>query len=128
MSYNFLDAGSITVQPSSGFPSGSPFVNIPLNDAYVLSAVQTDVVTLSDNTPKAVSFGDLAGANVVFIYANGAKVTATITSADGAAQVIPVDPKLDLASMKVPITAITLTRDPLSSTVTTVQVLLGLKA
>jgi hypothetical protein len=127
--YNYLLSGSITVQPASGFPSGDPFVNISLNEPIVFDAEQLDMIALSDNTPKVVSFGDLStGANVVYIYAMGAKVKATITSADGAAQNIPVDPLLILESSSVPVTAITLTRDPAAVSVVYVKILLGHKA
>jgi len=127
-SYNLADAGSIAVQPLGGAPSGDVFASIPLNDQVVLDGVQLDMVTLSDGSPKSVAFGDLTGANYVFIYAQGAKVKAQITSADGSTQAVPVDPKLNIISLSVPITAIALTRDPSSSTVTQVRVLLGHKA
>lgn len=104
-------SGTVDVQPASGFPSGDPSTDIPLDETVTLKRqMQSGRVDLDTDATKVVNFGDLAGANVVILRANFGKVKARFTSADGAVQSIPVDPLLTVISLSVPFTALDLTR------------------
>ena len=71
-----------------------------------------DEITLTADGAVAVSFGGLASASVVTVYAKGGYVRARITHADGAVQSVPVDPLLVIISLLKPITALDLLREP----------------
>jgi hypothetical protein len=120
----FQLAGSYQCTPCSGVPSGDPLIQAALSEQAFLSAKQVDTVTLPDTTPKAVSFGDLAQADVIVLRALGGKVSATITSGDGTSQVIPVEPLLILMNDSVAVTAIVLTAASGAPTIA-VKVFLG---
>ncbi len=116
-----LNADALTApQSGSTFSSGQPVVDVPLNEVVTLSLSSTQTIELIGDSPVTVllpgpSSANPGGpqANCLLIKIVGPRVKATITTADGAAQVIPVDPLLILNSEGAsPITALTLTRTP----------------
>jgi hypothetical protein len=120
--------GTLTVDPLSGQPSGSPSIDIPIEELLQLKrSGHVTQVDLETDAPESVNFGDLAQAEVVYIRAFGGKVKASFTSADGAAQTIPVDPTCILFCSREPITALDLTRVAGAGTTVKVKVLLGEK-
>lgn len=119
--------GSYSSTPASGTPSGDPLIDARLSESMVIKAKQVVTVTLDSDSPESVAFGDLAGAHVVVIRANGGKVRARYTSSDGSAQAVPVDPLDIKISSTVPITALDLTRVAGAGTVIC-RVFLGEKA
>lgn len=105
------DAGSC-----GGCGSGTPVdVNFDVTLSLTLKSEQ-DFELVSD-APFAVTLpgptltNPTPQASVVAIKATG-KLKVTLTSADGAAQAIPVDGTLILISQSVPYTALSLTRVP----------------
>jgi len=122
MSDVFSLQGSWATSPASGCPSGKPSLGAPLAEQMVLAAKHLDDIELAADIPFFVSFGGVASANVVVIKSSR-KVKVALTSADGAAQVVPVDGLFMLLALTVPITAITLTR--LAGVDTVVEVFLG---
>lgn len=118
-------SGSFTSVPASGSPSGSSSASVPLSETLTLDAKMDSSIDLAADGDIAVPFGGVVNANVVFLYASN-KVDAKITTADGATQVVPVDPLFQLISNSVPVTAIKLSR--IAGTDTTVQFFLGEKA
>ena len=116
------------MDPLSGQPSGNPAVDVPIEELLQLGRpAHVTEVQLSDDNPKAVNFGDLARAEVVYLRAFGGKVRARFTSADGTDQSVPVDPTLILFASREPITALDLTRVVGAGTTVKVKVLLGEK-
>jgi hypothetical protein len=106
--------------------SGCPSFAFPFDEEETLATKNYDEVDLTVDTPVAVEFGGVTEAGVIVIsVANGLKVTAQITSADGVDQAVPVDDTLILFCRSVPVTAINLTRMP--ATATKVKVFLGEK-
>lgn len=83
------------------------------------------VIDLESDLPFSVSLDGWTGIHMVQMIASS-KITAKITSADGAAQAIPVDPQLNLVSRSTPITAIDLVRVP--GQAATVELIIGQKA
>ena len=120
--------GSLRVQPQVGLPlgSGCPTFAFPFDEVETLAVKHYDEPTLTVDTPVPVDFGSVTNAAVIVIsVANGLKVVAQITSADGVDQAVPVDDTLILFSRTVPVTAINLTRVP--ATATKVKIFLGEK-
>ena len=116
-----LNADALTApQAGAVFSSGQPVVDVPLNEVVTLSLSSTQTIELIGDAPVSVLLPGPSSANPLGPQANcllikivGPRVKATITTADGSAQVIPVDPLLILNSESVsPITALTLTRTP----------------
>jgi hypothetical protein len=115
--------GAVTIEPSTGNPSGFVGHTATLDETISLSRSTTIPVELSSDTAVAVPFGSLAtGAIYVQIKSTG-KVKARFTSADGTTQSIPVDDLLILKALSVPITALDLTR--VAGQATSAEVLLG---
>jgi len=81
--------------------------------------------SLASDATVNVSLGSLAGAHIVIVRSTS-KVRARLTSGDGAAQSIPVDPLLILLASASPVTAIDLTR--LAGVNTEVTIFLGERA
>lgn len=121
----FTLAGSYSVEPASGSPSGDPEIATPLEEAVNIDEKSVVKMVLASDSPAAVAFGAITNAHIVFIRARGGKVRVRLTSADGSQQSVPADPLLLVISQTVPITAIDLTR--LAGVETTVQVFLGEK-
>jgi hypothetical protein len=120
--------GTLTVDPLSGQPSGSPSTDVPIEELLQLQRPgHVTQVDLDSDSPKVVSFGDLAQAELVYLRAFGGKVRARFTSADGTEQSVPFDPTLILFTSREPITALDLTRVTGAGTTVKVKVLLGEK-
>lgn len=121
MSDRYQIQGSATTSPISGAsaPVGAQ-VAVEIDEALVLSVDLQRRYDLIDDAAVTVqlpgptsSNPSAPQANVLIIQVTGPRVKATITTADGAAQVIPVDPLLVLhTETGSPITALTLTRTP----------------
>lgn len=116
--------GSYTADPGDA-TSPQTGVGSPINLKANLARKHTDEITLTADAPVSVEFGGIGagGASVVILQVTGKKVTAKLTSGDGASQLVPVDGFLFLASTSTPITAIDLVRT--SGADTTVSVFLG---
>ena len=107
-----LTADGQTV-PSSSQTSGIAVLDVPVNESFTLTWKRTDIVELTVDTPVTVPLpGPTPQAAVLMLKAVGGKVKATITNADGAAQVISFDSVLILINQSAMITALTLTRLP----------------
>jgi hypothetical protein len=116
--------GQITTKPLIGNVSGTPTVLYDLKLRATLANRQPSKYTLDGDAPVSVDFGGLTEANFIVVSVqSGGHVRARITSADGVDAEVPVDPMAVLASRRVPITALDLTRDPGVETV--VEVYLG---
>jgi hypothetical protein len=108
----FTLTGAIALQPAVGNPSGVPSTTIPLNETAMVGRSTPSSYVLTTNSATPVAFGGVATANVVQVKVlSGNHVRVRITSADGAAQSIPVDTVLVLMTRENGITAIDLTRD-----------------
>lgn len=100
--------------------SGSANVGIPVDVSLVLTASVARSYELISDAPVTVDLPgptsdnpDAPQANVLHVQVSGPRVKATITTADGTAQVVPVDSLLILHTTTIaPITALTLTRTP----------------
>lgn len=126
MADKFSLIGSWGTKPTSGTPSSDPAFDAAVEEYVTLDRKHFDTVALTTDNPVVVSLGGLDDAAVVILRATGAKVKATLASADGAAEVVPVDPLLIVVSREVPFTALTLTRA--AGLDATVKVFLGQKA
>lgn len=103
--------GSIGTEPVAGNPSGIFALIAPLQiQESLVRKLETEIL-LDADPAVPVDFGSLTEANVLFLKGTGGKFKATLTSTDGASQVVPVDDTLMLTVRKVPITAISLTRE-----------------
>jgi len=127
MGDSFSLQGSYTVAPLSP-PSSADFdVLAQIDEKLTLDGKQAGSLDLTVDTPVVVPFGGVANAHVVILKTTvGTKVKATITTSDGAAQVIPFESLLILLNFTTPVTAISLTRSP--AVLSTVKVLLAEKA
>ena len=111
--------GSLVTMPAVGNPSGALGTNILLGDIETLQAKAGGDLDLNSDAPVVIPFGQISGANILFLDAHDLKVDATVTSTDGTAQIIPVEDLLLLQTRTVPITAVSLTRVPgIATTVT----------
>lgn len=126
MSDQFTLSGSYNVTPLGSAASLDPNIDATLSEALVLAYKQYIPVHLAVDTPVSVPYGTVTNAHVVILKAQGGKVDAVLTSADGSTQVIPFDSVLIIVSQSAPITAISLTR--VAATDTIVRVFLGEKA
>ena len=126
MSDQFTLSGSYNVTPLGGSASLDPSIDSPLNEALTLQSKQYIPIHLTTDAATPVPYGTVVNAHIVILKAAGGKVKATLTSADGSAQVVPFDTVLIVRSDSMPITAISLTRT--LATDTTVRVFLGEKA
>lgn len=119
-----------TVAPLSSPSSGEADIGVAIDEQITLSLDYKLTVELTTDAevvvplpgPSAANVDPLA--NVVVIKVEGPRVKAKLTTADGAAQVLPVDPLLILHSLTVsPVTALSLTRSPGNDTL--VHIFLG---
>jgi hypothetical protein len=121
---NFSLSGSYSVSPLSPPASADFDVLAVINESEVLQEKSANSFDLSSDSPFTVPFGSVASASVMIIkVVSGLKIVATITTADGTAQTIPVDSFLAIISEGSPVTALLLTRTP--ATDTSVRVFLG---
>lgn len=127
MADRFSLQGSYTVMPLSPQASADFDVIAPIAENEILDEKTAVSLNMTGDSPLAVPFGSVANAHVVIIkVVSGLKVVATITTADGTAQTVPVDTFLAIVAEGSPVTALTLTRTP--ATLTQVRVFLGQKA
>ena len=104
--------GRLKIRPVSALvdPSGLAVTDIDfLTNLDVKNKLDT-IYTLAADPAETVNFGDIVNANVVMLVPS-TKVKAALTSADGAAQVIPVGGPTILNAGTVPFTAMTLQRE-----------------
>ena len=118
----FSLVGSYQVEPSASFPSGSSLIATRLDERTLLDLFSRKDYTLTGDAPVSVDLDSMAQLEVVIVRCSR-KVTVTLSSADGAAQVIPADPLAIIISKTVPFTAVSLTR--VAGNETTVQVFIG---
>lgn len=126
MGYTFKVQGSFVAEPSDGLPSGSLYCATALDETVGLSRMLSATYDLTADSPVTVSMGGLTSAAVVAVKVTGSKVDATLTSADGTAQTIPVDSLALLISETAPFTALALTRT--TGIAARVEVFLGQRA
>ena len=127
MADTFKIVGSWGTSPQSGslLNSGAASELAAINETVMLALKNgQDDYTLTGDAPVAVAFGGVTDANVVVIFTDR-KIRVRLTSADGAAQAVPVDGMAILISKSVPFTAIDLTRVPAQET--RVKVFVGQK-
>lgn len=122
----FALTGSYTTTPSTGVTSGYPAIGTPIDEQMMLAHKQFVEIDLTSDSPQAVSFGGVASAALIVVKTTGGKVDLTLTSADGTAQVIPVDSFAVVMSASVPYSALLLTRA--AATPVNVKVFLGERA
>lgn len=103
----------------------APEILAPLLHSLYLVRRLFLTVSLTGDSPVAVNFGSLSGANVVVLQSTS-KVRARFTSSDGSTQAVPVDPLQLQISLATPFTALDLTRLP--GVNTEVTLFLGEKA
>lgn len=111
MSDSLTITGQLAIVPDSTSDadlSGDFAIKVPLNATLTLSRKESVSVILADTTPVAVNVGSIVSIHALAIRTDE-PITATITSASGSSQVIPIDSMLILLTETVPITAITLT-------------------
>lgn len=111
-------SGSITELPSGGI------AEVYDERIGLVREAMKRVVSLVDDAAFAVNLDGWTAVHVLHIHSD-TKITARITTADGADQLIPVDPILTIVSRSVPITAIDLVR--VSGQSATVELILGQK-
>ncbi len=127
MADKFLLSGSYSSVPYSPVPSADFSVESVLEEAVSLSDKLAATVDLNADGAQAVPMGSITGASVAVVKViAGQKVKARVTTADGALQIVPVDPLLILESLSAPVTALSLERTP--AVTTSVRVFLGQKA
>ncbi|HUK32941.1 MAG TPA: hypothetical protein VLV86_03460 [Vicinamibacterales bacterium] len=119
-------SGSVCIAPAVGYPSGQTDLGTPICEQLSLIQSFQSNYTLSSDSPVTVNFAGLASAAFWFVKVTGGEVNVTITSAAGTAQVVPVDSLQIGFSRSVPITAMTLTRTP--GTTSLVNIILGQSA
>lgn len=125
--YGFRLSGKLMIElPVAATPaSGDAAVKIDIFEEMELSSYEVASVTLEDDPPETVGFGDLPSAGFVLLRVKtlgAGTVLARLTHADGTLQVVPVGPIFMVGSLGSPITAITLQRA--TGVASVVQVLL----
>lgn len=127
MSETLLLTGQLSTNPTHSSCGEDPdhSMVVTLQEAMSITAKQSIAFTVPSDAAFPIDLSATPNVNALFIDAS-AKVKLTITTADGATQVIPVDPMMIWFSASVPITALSITRVP--STDTTVRLILGDKA
>lgn len=105
--------GDFSTEPSGGSCSTSvnPTIESRIDERLSVSGKVVADYTLASDSAQAIAFNGLASVAVLILKVPDGKVILTATSADGTAQVIPVDGFLCLISRRVPFTALTLTRE-----------------
>lgn len=127
MADKFAFNGSFTTQPFIGSPSFAQSVVAPIDESISVKNWKRVRVELTTDSPVAVSFDQMLTACVLImrVVEGGPKAKAAITTADGAAQVLPFEYHVT-GSKTVPITAVSLTR--VSGTATTVELFIAEQA
>lgn len=128
MTYTYKLVGKTTIElpPAECSASDQFRSRATILEQVILKNRLIDLVTLTVDTPVAVSFGGLSTACVVSLRVTttgSGKVLAALTHADGTAQLVPIDPLFILITQTSPVTAITLTRT--ATVEASVEVMLG---
>ena len=127
MSSQLTISGSYVIAPLTGASAnGEPTISTPFDEMIITDRSTLVELRLTSDVAVSVAFGGVDEAVFVAIHASGGKVSATLTSADGTDQIIPVDPIGLLLSESVPFTALSLTRA--TGTTVDVRVVLADKA
>lgn len=120
--------GQLSINPSTasicadGVDLGT-LVN--LSETMSISAKLTAAFALTADPAFPINLTTVPSVSALYIETD-AKVTLTLTTADGALQLLPVDGMMIWFSASVPITALSITR--LAGTTTNVKLILGQKA
>jgi len=117
--------GSYTSTPA-GSTSGFPEVSCHFDETVALTKKTVVSMILTSDSPASVPLGGLTNVNVLAVKVIGGHLKLTVTSSDGSAQSVPVDSVYMSISLAVPITAVTVTRDP--AVETQVQIFMGERA
>lgn len=113
MPYTFKLAGSVKIEPNVGAPSADPTLDSLLDETVTLLRRNVQELALAAGALNvAVAMGPVTSAHALIIKTVGGGVTARLTSAAGATQVVPIDSLLILLSATQPITAIDLSSTP----------------
>lgn len=112
---------SVTPSPACGCDPSLATI-IQLAESMSIAAKLATAFVVPSDAAFPIDLTTVPAVNVLFISVT-AKVMLTITTADGTAQTIPVDPLMILFTSSVPITALSITR--VSGTDTTVSLVLG---
>jgi hypothetical protein len=86
-------SGSVVVQPavgSSTFPTSNDTLTLGVKRTYTREFGGIIAVTGTDGTPQPLPFGSITKVKFVALRVTGGKVKFRITTADGAAQILPV--------------------------------------
>lgn len=109
MSDSFQLQGSWQTTPQAGSLSGELVSLASLNEYVTLKRKSTAELDLTTDDPVVVSLG--GNIHVLHVKTIGGKARVRFTSADGAAQALPVDGVLEWICQKVPVTALDVTRE-----------------
>jgi hypothetical protein len=123
----FAITGSYSATPSSGSSSADPVITASVDERLMLGTELLSQITLTTDTPAALPFGGLTSAAALIIKCVGGPITVSLTSSQGAAQVVPVDSFFALISATNPFTAISVARAP-GGAPTVVRYFLGQRA
>lgn len=115
--------GQLSINPSPASAADPDLSTVVmLQEALSITAKQSMTFVVPGDAAFSIDLTATPNVNMIYIDASS-KVMLTITTADGAAQVIPVDPMMLWFSATVPITALSITR--VTGTDTTVRLILG---
>jgi len=118
-----LLSGQLTINPSPACGCDPEMgTTVTLAEEMSIAAKLSTSFVLPSDAAFPVDLTMVPEVNALVIDCT-AKVKITVTTADGVAQVIPVDPLLVLLTSSVPITALSITR--VAGTDTTVRLVLG---
>jgi len=123
---SFKLTGSYDVTPLTAPLSFAQIQSAPINEALTIKASMVTEMDLILDPAYTVNFGGVVNAHIVILKSTNGKVLATLTTADGTAQVVPFDTYWILMSEASPVTALTLTR--VAGVETTVRVYLAEQA
>jgi hypothetical protein len=111
MSDTLTLTGQLAIAPDSTAEadlSGDFAIKVPFSETLTLSRKDSRTIVLDDTSPLVVNVSTIGSIHALVIRTSAA-ITATLTSASGAAQVIPVNGLFVLLTETIPITAISLT-------------------
>lgn len=123
----FAISGSYSATPASGSPSADPVITASVDEKLMLGTELFSQITLTTDALTALPFGGLTSAAALVVKCVGGPITVTLTSSQGAAQVVPVDSFFALISATNPFTAISVARAP-GGAPTVVKYFLGQRA
>lgn len=122
----FRLSGCYETSPQTGAQaSGDPQVNAAIDIRLTIDNKTVNTVYLDDDAVREVDLGGIEDIHALIMQTIGGKVTARLTSADGALQSVAVDPFLAVISRTVPFTAVDLKR--VTGVPTTVKIFMAQK-